>query len=283
MPLARRGAVALRPLGAAEVLDGAVRIVRRNPRAAFGFALPIAVAQAVLGALVLVASNDAPALGTVANLLRLVVSVSAGTVLSGLLAPVVLSDALGTPITPGEAWRRARGASGVLLLIVLGVGVALVETVGLVLAVVGGIWLWGVWSVVGPAMAVERIGVLTAVRRSYRLAGRAFWRAWGVRALGWVVAEVLGLLIVLPVEAVAAYVGQISFGRTTGDLVHPALFITIITLGQLLSFALVAPFSAAVDGLIYFDLRMRVEGLDLVIAADRSPSPVPAGPAVTAK
>lgn len=271
-----------RPLGAAEVLDGAVRIVRRNPRAAFGFALPVAFVQALLGALVVLGTYSSSDLGTVSQLLRLLVSASAGAVLSGLIAPVVVADSLGSPISAGEAWRRARTSKGLLLLVVLGLGVGLVESLGLVLALVGGAWLWGVWAVAGPAMTVERLGVFAAVKRSYRLASRCFWRAWGVRALGWVVAEVLALLIDLPFASFAAYLGRVGFGASTGDITHPAVYVTVVALGQLLSVALVAPITAAVDAIIYVDLRMRVEGLDIVLAAPPAPSaprvPV-AGPA----
>ncbi|MBE7190021.1 hypothetical protein [Jatrophihabitans endophyticus] len=276
-------AVPLRPLGVAEVLDGAVRLVRRNPRAAFGFALPVAVVQAALVAVVLTTTYSAPALSTVSELLRLLVSLSAGTVLAGLFAPVVVSDVLGRPIPAGEAWRRSRGARGVLLLVVLGVVVALAETLGLVLALVGGIWLWGAWAVAGPALTVEGLGPVAAVRRSFRLTSPRFWRVWGVRALGSVVTEVLGLLVTLPFSALAAYVGSVGFGQSTGDITHPALFVTLTALGQLLAVALVAPIGASIDGLIYVDLRMRVEGLDLVVAAPSSPpSPAPAPMPVSA-
>ena len=275
-------AVPRRPLGAAEVLDGAVRIVRRNPRAAFGFALPIAFVQAVLVALVLLGAYTTPALSAGSQLLRLLIASSAGTVLGGLLAPVVVSDALGEPIGPAEAWRRVRTVRGVLLLVVLGVGVAVIESVGLVLAVVGGVWLWGVWAVVGPAMAIERLGPIAAIKRSFRLARRCFWRAWGVRALGWVLTYVLTLLVNLPFASIAAYVGKISYGQTTGDIVHPTVFVTLIALGQLISVALVAPIAAAIDGLIYVDLRVRVEGLDIVLAAPKRPVRPPGVPAVSA-
>lgn len=271
-------AVPRRPLGTAEVLDGAVRIVRRNPRAAFGFALPIAFVQAILVALLVAATRSDPGLGTLTGLLRLtVLPLFAGTVLSGLLGPVVVSDALGAPVPAGGAWRRARGVRGLLLLVVLGVGVAVVESLGLVLAVVGGVWLWGVWAVVGPAMSVEGLGPVAALRRSFRLARRCFWRTWGVRALGWLLTYVLALLVTLPFSSLAAYLGSVGLDQTTGDITHPALFVTLLAVGQLLSAVLVAPISAAIDGLLYLDLRTRVEGLDIVLAGPRpEPEPAPA-------
>ena len=64
--------------------------------------------------------------------------------------------------------------------------VAVAEEAGLVALVVGGVWLWGVWAVAAPALLLEGVGPVRALRRSAQLVRGRFWRTWGVRALGWV-------------------------------------------------------------------------------------------------
>ena len=68
-----------------------------------------------------------------------------------------------------------------------------------------GVWLWGVWAVAAPAMMVEGIGAVAGVcaaRRSWCAA--AFWRTWGIRALGWLVAAVLGAFVPIAVHVLAS-------------------------------------------------------------------------------
>src|SRR5919204_650674 len=109
----------LRPLGVAEILDGAVRLLWRNARAALAVSVPFAVVRAGLGAGVTYAaldSQDALTLGTIGTLL---LAITFGTLVAGLLAPMFSSDLLGTQIAARESLRR--GGRRVWGVIVLGI------------------------------------------------------------------------------------------------------------------------------------------------------------------
>lgn len=160
------GIVALRPLGVADILDGAVAYVRRDPRTVLGISAVLSLVLVVLSfaanfaafrSLADVSSADyydggatdelvtGGSLGgdltaVVAALLTLPISVVA----TGLLTVVVGQAVLGRRVSAGEAWRGARPQLWRLL--------GLTVLVGLI---VGGI------AVVGIAAAVL-LGILIA-------------------------------------------------------------------------------------------------------------------------
>ena len=265
----------LRPLGVAEILDGAVRLLWRNARAALAVSVPFAVVRAGLGAGVTYAaldSQDALTLGTIGTLL---LAITFGTLVAGLLAPMFSSDLLGTQIAARESLRRVgRRVWGLIGLSVL---VTVAEGAGLAACVVGGVWMWGVWAVAAPALVLERTGVGAALSRSMALVRGTFWRVWGIRALGWLLTSVLGGLLTLPFEALASYVSNSDPFDQSPSVTHPGAYVVILAVGGILSAAVLQPVGAAIDVLRYTDLRMRKEGMDIVLGIPPAPGVVTPG------
>lgn len=255
----------LRPLGTAEILDGAVRAVRRNPAAAFAMAVPLAVVRTTGFAAFEIASYHWSDAGVTQQLVHMVISAIFGTMLAGLLAPVFSADVLGSRIGAGAAWQQARGS--VVALVALVLVVAAAQELGVVALFVGGAWLWGIWAVAGPALVVERLGPFAALGRSFQLTRTSFWRVWGIRTLRWVLTNVLALLITLPFSALAVAVTGTDVSNISSlGINEPTLFVVIVSIGAVLALSVTSPISAAVDSLLYADLRMRREGMDLVLA-----------------
>lgn len=270
-------AAPLRPLGVGEVLDGAVRLARRNARSVLVVSVPYALvatlADALLQYVAITHSKDATSLVAFNTLL---VSAWFGTVLTGLVAPLYTSDLLGSRISIGESLRRVGGRAFVLF--VLGLVVAISEGAGLAACIVGGVWLWGIWAVAAPTFALERVGIRAALRRSRALVAGTFWRVWGIRALGWFVTYVLLQLIVLPFEALAAKLTHVDLLDSNPHTTNAALYVAIISAGQLIAAALLAPITSAIEVLLYTDLRMRKEGMDIVLGLRADPMRAPAEP-----
>lgn len=280
-------AMLLRPLGVAELLDGAVRTVRRNARAAFAMSAPFAIARTALVAGLQLATYDSGDGAALLQLLgRVFVSGLFGTILTGLLAPVFTSELVGRQLTAGRSLAQV-GRAG-LGLVGLALVVAVAEQAGLIVLVVGGLWLWGIWAVAAPALVIERTGLWGALRRSFDLVSGGFWRTWGIRALGWVLTSVLGLFITLPFTLLAGYItGTDLLNEATSGIEDPGLYVTILAIGTLLAVTVTSPISAAVDALLYTDLRMRREGMDIVLTLPPAAPDAPTGvagdrPAVTA-
>lgn len=269
-------AAPLRPLGLGEVLDGAVRLARRNARSVLVVSVPYAIVATLAIALLQYVTINSPDAATFAALGTLLVPVFIGTVLTGLLAPLYSSDLLGQPITIGESLGRVAGRA--VPLVVLGFLMMISEGAGLVACIVGGVWLWGIWAVAAPAFTVERLGIRAALGRSRTLVSGTFWRVWGFRALGWFLVYVLTQLITIPFQLLAAWVTGVDLVESNPQTTDAALFVAILSAGQLIASALLAPVASAIDVLLYTDLRMRKEGMDIILGLPADPASAPAAP-----
>ena len=269
-------AAPLRPLGVGEVLDGAVRLVRRNVRSVLVVSIPYAVVVTLADALLEYGTINSQDATTLVAIGTLIIAAGLGAVLTGLLAPLYSSDLLGHPIGIGESLRRVGGRA--VLLFVLGLVLAISEGAGLIACIVGGVWLWGIWAVAAPAFALERVGIRAALGRSRELVSRMFWRVWGIRALGWFVTYVLTQLIALPFVLLAAKVTGVDLLDSNPHTTSAALYVAIVSAGQLIAAALLAPVTSAIEVLLYTDLRMRKEGMDIVLGLPAVRTPSPAGP-----
>ncbi|GAA2893441.1 hypothetical protein GCM10010517_57960 [Streptosporangium fragile] len=125
-PAMRPGIIPLRPLGLGDILDGAIKLIRSNPRSVLGLsaiaavvsAVPLAIAQAFALSSVAPALDD-PATAEVSGadllasysslLLSSVVEFVAVVVLSGVLTRILGRAVFGGRMTAGEAWRLTRG------------------------------------------------------------------------------------------------------------------------------------------------------------------------------
>ena len=267
-------AAALRPLGVAEILDGAVRLVRRNARGALAISAPFAVLRAAFVGVLSYATVGSSGAATLSLLGSVLLGILVGTVLTGLLTPMFSSELLGARLSAEQSLRRVGRRAWPL------VGLAVVATVaqgaGLVALAVGGIWLWGIWAVAAPALVAERTGLLDALRRSARLVSGTFWRAWGIRALGWVLTSVLSLLITVPFQALASWLVNYNPFDSGSGVNNAGLYVAVTSIGGVISLTLFAPISAAIDVLLYTDLRMRKEGMDIVLTLPAQSPAVPA-------
>jgi len=185
--------------------------------------------------------------------------------------------ALGQPATVGSVLRETLARYLPLLgLVALGflmfLGWTIAEGIGFLLLVLPGIAVFcaavylGVrWLLVLPAMMAEDIGPVRGLGRSWNLVKGSWWRTFGI------------LLIVLIMYFIISYALVILFGLiaaifTSGDF-HAAL----VQVGSTLLGAVLGPILYIAVVLLYFDLRVRKEGLDLdQLAQQTTPGPAPA-------
>lgn len=220
----------------------------------------------------------------------------AGTMLiTGLLTAVVGLAVLGRKLSPKEAWAavrdRIRSIVGLALLqlaiviglslvvIVLGVG-GLVLGIGmvelgmqgagilvafgsLVVGLLGGGALFA-WIMIRiyfamPAIVLERLGVGQALGRSWRLTQGSWWRVFGIVLLAGILVGLISNLLSMPFS-IAALVPTILTG---GELWAAVLGGATIYAADVLVYSVTTPFLVSVTTLLYVDLRMRREALDL--------------------
>jgi hypothetical protein len=211
------------------------------------------------------------------------------TVLTGLLTVVIGRSVLGHKITAGEAWQIARprmaaliGATLLIPLILIGlwavyvivlVVLALVHApgaligifaaLGAIAGIVLTIWFLIMFRMAGPAVVLEREGPVQALKRSWRLVRGSFWRVLGITLLAGLIVAVTAGVLQLPFTIFGALAGggNSMLPGTGGNVAG----ILISAVGGVVAGAVARPISAGVAVLLYVDLRMRREGLDLIL------------------
>jgi hypothetical protein len=254
------GALPLRPLSAGEVLVGGAAILRREWRIVYPVAAAAALAGAVLGTPVLLdplgwlrlAAPSAVLDGAGWPLLAgLAMETAVSSVLVAVVALVAANAALGRPSSPRRVWRRLRRH----LLGVAGLGIA-VRAVTDATALAGvGVFLSALWGLALPALVTERLSPRAALRRSCRLSLSDWRRVWGLRTAATVGAGLVATGLLLPATFASSQVGGLLLGPA------PPGMGVVVSVGRLVLTGLVAPYPAAVQAVLYIDLRMRREGL----------------------
>jgi len=211
-------------------------------------------------------------------------------VLTGMLTVVIGRSVLGHPVTAGEAWRIARPRLGALIgatlltflavfggwmvvaaatlaLAVAGAGPAAVAVgvLGGFIAVSLSAWFTGMLRVSAPAVVLERQGPAQALARSWRLVSGSFWRVFGISLLAELIVLTVAGVLQIPFSVVGAIAGGGSGGLLALSSTHSVMGTIITGVGGIIAGAVARPLIAGVTVLLYVDLRMRKEGLDLAL------------------
>lgn len=232
--------------------------------------------------------GEAPSAGTIVVfaggvLTGIVVTTLASLLLSGMLTVVIGRSVFGGSITVGEAWQRVRGrlpaligltALQALALVVVIAGVAVmiagagsiggglaafaVGAPSVALAVAAVLYVSTVLLFAPAVIVLEHLGIVAAVKRSFTLVNKDFWRVFGIWVLATIVAGVIGWGVGAPFNVAGQIMTMVADGPTM-----PALILSAVgsAIGQIVT----APFSAGVVVLLYADRRFRAEAFDLML------------------
>lgn len=265
-----------RPLSNAELLDGAVELVRRAPVTLYAVSLVGTLPFALLGflyarSLAVPASTTDAAVRTGALWQWALAATAAWAWLAltrGVLTVLLLGMGSSAPVATGEAWRRAlRGAVPCVLCGVGSLGLGAAAGMWLVLP---GLWVLSAGWAARPAALAEGLGFVGAVSRSLALTRGARLRLQQLWLLIVLVSAVLLLNLFLLARAAPAAIGDV-FGVDMGRIEpwtarpNPALGAVLC----ILILVLLDPVKAALDALLYLDLRVRREGADIQIRIRR--------------
>ena len=217
----------------------------------------------------------------------IVLSLLLTSALSGMLSAVIGRGVLGRRVGLGEAWRAGRVMAVIgttLLLLLIGICVPLpvvvvvvvlallhLTPVAVLIGVLGGLativfelFLFVRLSVTLPALVLERISPASAIKRSFELSRGSGWRLFGIRLLTEVIVGIASLVLSIPFTIVASFLGgAVSPFSVSANASVAAVIIAAI--GGIVASTVTAPLSAGVVVLLYADLRIRREGLDLAL------------------
>jgi hypothetical protein len=109
-----------------------------------------------------------------------------------------------------------------------------------------------------------RVGVWGALRRSWQLVRGKFWRVFGILLFGGLVVNIIGYALQFGVSAMIITVGSwADLSDSTGAVVVTVVLGVAAGVATVLTLIASLAFMSAVQALIYLDLRVRREGLDL--------------------
>jgi hypothetical protein len=235
--------------------------------------------------------TDGQVAGLVATFGSLVLGIQLQSVgllfVSGMIAHVTSAAAVGRKLTIGEAWAATHGkrwrlfgmalllglavlaafalVAGVLLIGIFAFDspVAATVVVGVVLGlmlVVGYILFWvRVRALAVPTLMLEPIGVFGSLGRAVRLTRQQFWRLFGILLLVALVVGFAGSIVRMPFSVA----GNMFLAASSGTGHGVTLYVLLTAVGTVLSSAVLQPFQAAVNALLYVDQRIRKEAYDV--------------------
>ena len=275
---ARTGPLPLHPMTVGDVLDGSFKLFKANARTLI---LVTAAAVIPLQLLTSFALRDQFDVGlfnvfrdptvaeafaeeqdsmaqVITSLVAFAVSALVTPFIAGAVARVVAASYLGSDISAGVALRAATRRFPALLGSFL--LVHLLEIPAYMLCILPGVALMAMFVLVAPAVAVEELGAIDAMRRSWNLVRPRFWPVLGIALLAGFIANALGQILGTLPGLIAVF-----FGGTFAWLGVAASGV----LSQLVSL----PIVTITATLLYFDARIRHEGFDLQIMASELAQP----------
>jgi hypothetical protein len=234
--------------------------------------------------------------GSAASVTFVLTTISSA-VMTGFLTTVAGEAVLGRPLTLSDLWARVRpqlgrlvggsllvglavygpfllaGALAALLVAVAGTAGGAVGALLVVAALVFAVLAWVRLSLATSVIVLEDAPVGRALRRSWSLVRRAFWRVFGILVLTLFISSFVAQVVQLPFTLLSGGGGPLAGlngGPVTG-LSTRALVLSAV--GSGVASTLVAPFVAGVRALLYVDRRMRAEGLDVALQAAAAARP----------
>lgn len=282
----QNSAFVLRSLSLGELLDRAFRLYRRNFLAFIGIVaapqIPLTLLQFGAAYLMTSAMETSPNTaifgwqywgGLIGSLLAgSLQSMVLYGVITSVLTRVVVNEYLGKPVGMMEAFRQIAPKAGKLLgAMLFTLPISLAILIWLLVPCVG--WLTGLgmfmafsWMVL-PLLAVvivlEEFDIVESVKRAWFLSRRRFWWMCGM-------VTVLSLLSIL-ITAGPAYAISFLLNMLLPDLassISPSALQQIVqAVVSVFTGSLYMPLYLIVFPLVYFDLRARTEGLDLIVTS----------------
>ncbi|MEA2703071.1 MAG: hypothetical protein QOJ69_2242 [Actinomycetota bacterium] len=280
----RTGPLPLHPMTLGDILDGAFNLLKAEFRTLMivsaAFIVPVQLVAAflqrdLLGGLGLFdlavdPSTTDPAFesGSAGQSVALLVAAAATVLIlpfvAGAVSRVVSAAYLGDRMSPRDALRAIAGRWWVFIL--AWVLVHLIELVGVLFCVLPGLLAMALFVPVAPVIAIEGAGPIRAMRRAGHLVRPRLFPVLGIALLSGLLASTVGQVLSTVPTFLALIVG-LRWGWI------------LLAAGSIVTSLVTTPFVAIVATLVYYDGRIRQEGLDLqVMAADlaRGPDPRPA-------
>jgi hypothetical protein len=278
----------LRPLGIGETLDVAIKLYRNNAMTLWKVVALVIVPIEIIEVIVRRLALPSDVFVYKGSLYTFTTGGSSGTSSTVALIVIAFAGLLGQLLSTGAAfkvvtdaylgrapdWREslAFARHRLLSLLWLGIIVTVLVVIGFILIVIPGVWLLVATCVSVPVLMLEGLTGFKAMTRSMQLVDTRWWATF---------ARVLVAFLLYGV--ITFVIGAIVGGLTDAfNVTSVTLWVAIDGVLRGLVIILMTPFIAAVITVIYIDLRVRKEALDLELLAQHFGGPGSTLPAGTA-
>ena len=230
-------------------------------------------------------------IGVIAGgLLLILLSIFLSAVLQGVMVVPVARGLLNRRTTFRQMWKLARGSIGALIglaaLLMIGflgavallviLAVLLAETMGGVSAaisiplfiglIVAVVWVSIRFMVAPAAIVIEELGVLGGLSRSWKLTRNNWWRILGISLVISILISVVTQIVTMPLGLISGGTGFLTPHAGAEESAAAGVgFLVASTIVSGLVGAVGYAFQTSVMAMLYMDLRMRKDGLDLVL------------------
>jgi hypothetical protein len=210
-------------------------------------------------------------------ILAMIVGLLQAVFVNGTLTYIASENHLGQKVTIAEAFSRVRGrfmtlflALFVFYLVIGGLAFISAITVTCLIGILGfGLLIYmGVTinAFLAPTIVLENVGVTQAINRSLGLGKARFWTVLGLMALIFVISFILQFAFTLLQQLLGQ--GVVASASLDGSTIVSTIIQTIITI-------FIAPITPIAFTLMYYDTRIRLEALDIALAATGKPDARP--------
>ncbi len=260
------GGIPLRPLGAGDILSGSFTLIRQNPAATLGLTASVITGLAVAMVVIFViAANSSGAV----VLLALPAVLAAYALQVGGLAAAMGRGLLGRKLSIADSVRLSRAGWVLLTIVVLALGaalmwlplIALLKGWGVIPALLLTAWLAVMTSLVVPVIVLERRRPFAAIGRSWRLILGSYWRVFGIYFLTYLMTSTISFVINFPLGFGSGLIG----GAGLSNEATASAAVVIYAIAEIVIVSLTITIQVGVLVLVYADMRMRKEGMDLVL------------------
>ncbi len=260
-----REPVQLHPMTIGELLDRAIKLYQANWKLMLGIAsfvvVPALLLQSFLTRSIATPFFRRPSQPPTESEFLVAFITSMGFLLINLFfiypfltaafARATIDVYLGESPTISNVYRFALRRIGSILLV--GSLIALAVMGGMILLVVPAFIFAVRFAFSSTAVVAEELRGREAMRRSWRLVKGSSWKVFGTLLLSWLLTTILSGIIGFPLALIAEFTGPFAW--------------VLRGIGAALAEIITRPFAAVVAVLLYFDLRIRKEGFDLVLLA----------------
>ncbi|MCU1517735.1 MAG: hypothetical protein JWQ75_2456 [Pseudarthrobacter sp.] len=222
-------------------------------------------------------------------LLVTILTLFLSAVLQGAMVVPVARSVLNRTTGFRQMWTLARSRAGALILLAcfLGLGgilyfallfgiavlvITSMDAMGALIllpiffgGVVVAVWIYIKLLVAPAAIVIEELGALAGIRRSWQLTGGNWWRLFGITLVVSIMIGIIGQVVTIPVSLLPGfYTGVVSPHGGLEQAVPVAVAMAVVTaVITALVGAVGYAFQTSVMALLYLDLRMRKDGLDI--------------------